>query len=327
MAGKKATIAAKTDAAFCLVLLVLCFTPIGPVVWPFAVMWALIAGHRFLEYRRERDKRCPHGIRFHVRTCKDCDAHIAREFADRRVEDDKRQKQIELASRARTLQKEECARLERAKLMSADAYFEMEPFEFESAIGKVFTKLGYSVEQTKKTGDGGKDLIMTKDGCRYVAECKRYARDGKTGRRDIQILRSAMEEVGATGAWFITTGRFTSEAIEYARKVRIELYDGIALPNFIHQAFGDNEADFVARCICAVCGTKNPVDIRLETVNCSACTAPLVYRPHFSAIAIASAAQPPKCEKCGKDMRLVNGKFWGCPSYPKCRSYRRHYRK
>lgn len=42
---------------------------------------------------------------------------------------------------------------------------------------------------------------------------------------------------------------------------------------------------------------------------------------------IGRAVPPPKCPKCGADMRLRtnrrdHSKFWGCPHYPSCRGVR-----
>ena len=52
----------------------------------------------------------------------------------------------------------------------------MNPYEFEDYIAAIYIKLGYSVTQTKKTGDGGKDIIIRKDSEIYYVECKRYER-------------------------------------------------------------------------------------------------------------------------------------------------------
>ena len=38
----------------------------------------------------------------------------------------------------------------------------MRPFKFEDYIAKLYKNMGYSVKQTKRTGDGGKDMIALK---------------------------------------------------------------------------------------------------------------------------------------------------------------------
>ena len=54
----------------------------------------------------------------------------------------------------------------------------MDPFKFEDYIAAIYKKLGYSVEQTKKTGDGGKDIIIKKGGKTY----SRIAENNGSGR-------------------------------------------------------------------------------------------------------------------------------------------------
>lgn len=115
--------------------------------------------------------------------------------------------------------------------------------EFEAIMVDVFRNYGYeSVQQTPKTGDEGRDILMTEsvNGHRQdiVVECKHMER---VGREIVQKLHSAVityECTGPTRGMVVTTGTFTTQAQEYVKKVKtngngteIELIDGNTLLN------------------------------------------------------------------------------------------------
>ncbi|ERH14001.1 MAG: restriction endonuclease [halophilic archaeon J07HB67] len=114
-------------------------------------------------------------------------------------------------------------------------------FEFEDLMEDVFRNLGYeNVRQASKTADEGRDVLMEEvvDGTRrgVVVECKHT---DTVGRPVVQKLHSAVataEFDGPKRGIVVTTGRFTSPATEYARRLRsngdpypIELIDGTEL--------------------------------------------------------------------------------------------------
>ena len=179
------------------------------------------------------------------------------------------------------------------RLENVEVYTQMTPREFEDAVAMLFRDLGYEVQQTPFTRDGGKDAIMVKEGRRSVLECKRYARTGLTGRRDLQILLSAMRDSKAKSAFFVTTGKFASTAIAYAQKNKITIFDIDTLPDLIAQA-------------------------RSASSN---------GLPHSSfppnGDCLLPSAIKPGCDSCGARMRLRRSKggqpFWGCSAYPNCK--------
>lgn len=104
--------------------------------------------------------------------------------------------------------------------------------EFESLIGELLTKMGYGVETTKKTGDGGIDLIVYNQqpivGGKYIVQCKRYAPDNHVGVVPVRELFGVMHAENANKGIVITTSYFTRQAKEFAEdKARglIELID------------------------------------------------------------------------------------------------------
>lgn len=55
-----------------------------------------------------------------------------------------------------------------------DWWWSLDGWEFEEEVAKIFRLNGYIVEVTKKTGDGGVDLIMWKDSKKIAVQCKHY---------------------------------------------------------------------------------------------------------------------------------------------------------
>jgi restriction system protein len=94
----------------------------------------------------------------------------------------------------------------------------MTGFEFEKFCCIVFKELGYTAKLTQKTNDGGKDIILynEEEGYTYV-ECKRW--EGTVGREVLQKLVGSATGDGIDNMLCITTGRYNSNATEYANKV------------------------------------------------------------------------------------------------------------
>lgn len=113
----------------------------------------------------------------------------------------------------------------RINVSSLEELRRLDPYQFEKVVGDYFRDCGYVVQQTKRTGDGGKDLIMYKNGQTYYVEVKRYGKGNPVSRPLIQKLVGACHPVGAKGI-FITTSRFTKEAIAEAHRSGIQLIDG-----------------------------------------------------------------------------------------------------
>ena len=55
-------------------------------------------------------------------------------------------------------------------------WWTLDGWQFEREVGLVFKRMGYKVEVTRGSGDGGVDIIMYKDGLKYIVQCKHYKR-------------------------------------------------------------------------------------------------------------------------------------------------------
>jgi HJR/Mrr/RecB family endonuclease len=96
----------------------------------------------------------------------------------------------------------------------------MSPREFEEFTAKLFNQLGYSSKITQATRDGGKDVILNNN---IYIECKHY--QGSVGREIANKLYGVMCADGVKGGIIITTGHFTTDCINFCKRVGILLYD------------------------------------------------------------------------------------------------------
>lgn len=108
----------------------------------------------------------------------------------------------------------------------------MNPYGFESLVGRLLRECGFiDVKVTKKSGDGGIDGIGKLKINGFLSfnvafQCKRYK--GSVGSPEIQAFRGSLSTDIEKGI-FITTGLFTKQAKEEAStpgKKQIDLIDG-----------------------------------------------------------------------------------------------------
>lgn len=103
-----------------------------------------------------------------------------------------------------------------------DAVFQLRPRVFEKLIAEVMRSLGYEVELTAQTRDGGKDLIaIHKDflgiPTRYIVECKRWKRSRKVSVDVARALYGVKQMEQADQAIFVTTSSFTRDVWKLAQ--------------------------------------------------------------------------------------------------------------
>ncbi|MEQ1844613.1 MAG: restriction endonuclease [Nitrospira sp.] len=94
------------------------------------------------------------------------------------------------------------------------------PRQFEELIARIFSLHGFNVELTKRTRDGGKDIVAIRSDLgirsKYIIECKRYAPNKPVGVALVRGLYGAQTQMGANKAVLATTSRFTTEARSFA---------------------------------------------------------------------------------------------------------------
>jgi len=105
---------------------------------------------------------------------------------------------------------------------------------FEELIAEVLERLGYVVELTKRTRDGGIDIIAIRDAeisTRYLIECKRLEPHNKISVEPVRQLFGVKQDLGASKAILATTVYFTPDARKFIDRHPWELegkdYDGV----------------------------------------------------------------------------------------------------
>ena len=86
---------------------------------------------------------------------------------------------------------------------------------FEELIAEIWKKFGYNVELTKKTRDGGRDIVaiggkVTAE--KFLIECKKPVCASTVGVRPVRELYGVKMSEGATKAILATTAHFSKDA-------------------------------------------------------------------------------------------------------------------
>lgn len=130
--------------------------------------------------------------------------------------------------------------------------FSIDPRYFEDLMASVYADLDYEVRLTKRTSDGGRDVIALshKDylTLKVLIECKRYARHRKVGVMQVRALFGVMEDEGATKALLATTSGFTRKAREFAERNiwKLQLADHDDIIRMVRSYAAKYEADHTA---------------------------------------------------------------------------------
>lgn len=111
---------------------------------------------------------------------------------------------------------------------------------FEELIAHIFKRFGYTVELTKRTRDGGRDIIAVKSqivSVKYLIECKRPDPNGYVGISPVRSLYGVLKDERATKALLVTTTRFSHPALQFFERHRWELEpkDFNAILNWIEE--------------------------------------------------------------------------------------------
>ncbi len=114
--------------------------------------------------------------------------------------------------------------------------------DFERIVGEAFRRRGFRVEQVRHDStEDGFDMEMTRDGERFVAQCKHW-RARSVGIVPVRELYVAMEARGAAGGFVVTSGSFSRDARSFAEGRNVELIDGSHL-NSMLSANSDDSCD------------------------------------------------------------------------------------
>lgn len=164
---------------------------------------------------------------------------------------------------------------------------------FETVCTEYLKIIGHDASETRIGPDGGVDIVVRKEGQEKpvaIVQCKAW-NTYKVGVKPVRELFGLMAAERITTGMFITSGEFTSEAVDFAQGKRLRLIDGDKLLTAIKKLSDDKQAQLLE-------------------------------------IALSGDYTTPTCPRCGIKMKLRAGKkgaagenkFWGCVNYPRCRS-------
>lgn len=116
----------------------------------------------------------------------------------------------------------------------------LSPTAFEKMVMDLMSKMGYGTFEnasmrTAVTGDEGIDGIIMEDKLGFnliYIQAKRWNEEHPVGRPEVQAFVGAIAGKGGKGL-FVTTSKFTKQAIDYAKNQHIILMDGNKLANYM----------------------------------------------------------------------------------------------
>jgi restriction endonuclease Mrr len=124
----------------------------------------------------------------------------------------------------------------RHQLRTLDGWMKLSPVEFEQECARLLRATGEceAVMVTRTSGDGGVDIIFTRQGQRFAVQCKRY--QGMVNPNDVRALVGVVETDTYAGGIFMTTGTFSTDTRRFAKKADLVLYDGQGLVDLARTA-------------------------------------------------------------------------------------------
>ncbi len=162
--------------------------------------------------------------------------------------------------------------------------------QFEHLVCEAYRRKGYLAEVVgSPAGDGGVDIVLTARNERFFVQCKQW-KAFKVGVKPVRELLGVVVSEKANRGILVTSGRFTNEAIRFARSNPvIDLVDGEQLAVLVLSAQGKE-------------AVSSPKPITMGGAN-------------------------PSCPRCGSRMVLrtaksganIGNQFWGCSRFPTCR--------
>jgi HJR/Mrr/RecB family endonuclease len=123
--------------------------------------------------------------------------------------------------------------------------YKLSPREFEKTLAELLRDMGWEVELTKQTRDGGADILayLNTDVGRLLClvEAKKYREDRKIGVDLVRTLYGTLCDAQANSAMLVTTSSFSKDAQKFQQKhqYQLSLRDYTDLVNWIMK-YGNN---------------------------------------------------------------------------------------
>ena len=162
--------------------------------------------------------------------------------------------------------------------------------QFEQLVGAHFERLGYTVTFTAEGADGGVDVVARKGRETFLVQCKQW-RATRVGVSVVRELFGVMAARGATGAYVVSIGSFTADAKDFAAGRNIELVDANTL-------------------LKASASPRFPMPTEMSPPS----------RNSTSSLPVCPQCRSPMVLRVAKQGANKGQSFYGCSTYPKCRS-------
>jgi restriction endonuclease Mrr len=113
--------------------------------------------------------------------------------------------------------------------ISPDMVYKIDPILFEEIIYSIYSLFGYNAELTKRSHDGGADILIWSNApiigndFLTIIQAKKLSYNKKVGAPIIRDLYGAKFNYNAERAQCITTYGFTKEAINTSKRMNIDL--------------------------------------------------------------------------------------------------------
>jgi restriction system protein len=117
--------------------------------------------------------------------------------------------------------------------------YSLSPRKFEEVVAELMSKLGYVVDLTPASADGGFDMYAArKDGLGrflYLVECKRFAPSHRIGVQIVRSLYGVVQQKRANAGIIATTSFFTKGAKELQQQLEYQMHlqDYLALQQWL----------------------------------------------------------------------------------------------
>lgn len=182
--------------------------------------------------------------------------------------------------------------------------------EFELLVGEAFRRKGFTVQETGQGGaDGGIDLVLLKEGEKYLVQCKQWRRQ-LVQVNVIRELFGVMAAEGAKGGFVVISGRFTEDARVFAQGKNLQLIEGAELNDMIRQSRATTARQ-----------NSQPTTSKVPYQPTSVASAPLA-QIHCATQPTCPTCLAPMVQRVAKRGSNVGNTFWGCSQYPKCKTTR-----
>ncbi len=102
-----------------------------------------------------------------------------------------------------------------------DFWINLNPYEFEREVARLFEKLGFKTRNTKGSGDGGVDIVLEGNGKKIAVQCKHHA--APVGPNYIRELIGLTASQGYFACIFVSLNGYTKTAENEAKQSKVAI--------------------------------------------------------------------------------------------------------